>query len=54
MDELTIISKCFAKAREVAKTSPLYIEKFKGLDFEHLMTKEQFQTLPFTDKDDLR
>ena len=54
MDELTIISKCFAKAREVAKTSPLYIEKFKGLDFEHMMTKEQFQTLPFTDKDDLR
>jgi phenylacetate-CoA ligase len=54
MDELTIISKCFAKAREVAKTSPMYIKKFKGIDFEHMMTKEQFQTLPFTDKDDLR
>ena len=54
MNELSVISQCFAQARRVAKSCPIYIEKFKGIPIDTMMTKEQFETLPFTDKDDLR
>lgn len=54
MNELSVISQCFAQARRVAKSCPIYIEKFKDIPIDTMMTKEQFETLPFTDKDDLR
>lgn len=54
MNEMSIISQCFAAARRVQISSPLYQKKFKGINFDRMMTKEQFETLPFTDKDDLR
>lgn len=54
MNELTIISQCFAQVRRVAKATPMYIEKFNGIAVDTMMTKEQFESLPFTDKEDLR
>lgn len=54
MNELTIMSQCLAQVRHVAKASPLYIKKYAGLPVETMMTKEQFETLPFTTKQDLR
>ena len=54
MNELSVMSQCFAQVRRVAKTCPIYIEKFAGINVDTMMTKEQFETLPFTDKDDLR
>ena len=54
MNELSIISRCFEQVRNVAKNSPMYKDKFKGLPIETMMTKKQFETLPFTTKDDLR
>lgn len=54
MNELSIMSQCFAQVRRVAKASPLYREKFAGIPVGTMMTKEQFETLPFTTKDDLR
>ncbi len=54
MNELTTINRCFAQVRRVAKASPLYREKFKGIPVDRMMTKEEFETLPFTTKQDLR
>lgn len=54
MNEQSVISKCFAQVKRVAECSPMYIEKFKDMDVSALMTKEQFEALPFTDKDELR
>ena len=54
MNELTIMSQCFAQVRRVAKESPMYREKFKDIPVNTMMTKEQFETLPFTTKQDLR
>lgn len=54
MNELSTISKCFEQARRVAQVCPIYQEKFKNIPIDTMMTKEQFETLPFTDKDDLR
>ena len=54
MNDLSIISSCLEQVRNVAKNSPMYKEKFKGLPVETMMTKEQFETLPFTTKEDLR
>ena len=31
MNELTIMSQCFAQVRRVAKESPMYREKFKDI-----------------------
>ena len=54
MNELTIMSQCFAQVRRAAKASPMYRKKFAGLPVETMMTREQFETLPFTTKQDLR
>ncbi len=54
MNELTIMSQCFAQVRRVAKASPMYKRIFAGLAVDTMMTKEQFETLPFTTKQDLR
>jgi len=54
MNELSIMSQCFAQVRRVAKRSPMYIEKFKDIPVDTMMTKDQFETLPFTTKQDLR
>jgi len=54
MNELSIISQCFAQVRRAAKGSQMYIKKFAGLPVDKMMTKEQFETLPFTTKQDLR
>lgn len=54
MNELSIMSQCFEQARRVKKTCPIYQEKFRDIPVETMMTKEQFETLPFTDKNDLR
>ena len=54
MNELSIMSQCFAQVRRVARCSPMYIEKFKDIPVDTMMTKDQFETLPFTTKQDLR
>ena len=54
MNELSVMSQCFEQARRVKKTCPIYQEKFRDIPVETMMTKEQFETLPFTDKNDLR
>ena len=54
MDEMMVISNCLAAARRVKENSPLYRKKFKGINVDKMVTKEQFESLPFTDKDDLR
>ncbi|MDO4987706.1 MAG: phenylacetate--CoA ligase [Synergistes sp.] len=54
MNDMDILSKCLAQVRRVAKKSPMYIEKFAGIDTEKLMTKDDFESLPFTTKQDLR
>jgi len=54
MNDLTIMSQCFAQVRRAARSSPLYMEKYRGLAVDTMMTKEQFETLPFTTKQDLR
>ena len=54
MNELSIMSQCFAQVRRVAKFSPMYIEKYSGIPVNTLMTKDQFESLPFTTKQDLR
>ena len=54
MNDLSVMSQCFAQVRRLAKCCPIYIEKFKGLPVDTMMTKEEFETLPFTDKEDLR
>lgn len=54
MNELSIISQCFAQVRRVAKASPMYVKKYRDIPVNTLMTKEQFETLPFTTKHDLR
>ena len=54
MNELSIMSQCFRQVRRVAKLSPMYRKLFAGIAVEKLMTKEQFETLPFTNKQDLR
>ena len=54
MNELSIMSQCFAQVRRVAKFSPMYLEKYSGIPVNTLMTKDQFESLPFTTKQDLR
>lgn len=48
------MSQCFAQVRRVAKASSMYITKYKDIPVGTMMTKEQFETLPFTTKQDLR
>lgn len=48
------MSQCFAQVRRVAKASPMYVTKYKDIPVNTMMTKEQFETLPFTTKQDLR
>ena len=45
MNELSVISQCFAQARRVATSCPIYIEKFKGIPIDTMMTKEQDQKI---------
>lgn len=54
MNELSIMSQCFAQVRRVAKASPMYVSKYKDIPVSTMMTREQFETLPFTTKQDLR
>lgn len=54
MNELSIMSQCFAQVRRVAKASPMYVSKYKDIPVNTMMTREQFETLPFTTKQDLR
>ena len=54
MNEFSVMSQCFAQVRRVAKSSPMYIKKYDGIPFNTLMTKAQFESLPFTTKQDLR
>lgn len=54
MNELTIMSQCFAQVRRVSKVSPMYQKIFSGLPVDTMMTKEQFESIPFTTKQDLR
>lgn len=54
MNDLSIMSQCFAQVRRVAKASSLYVKKFDGIPVSTLMTREQFESLPFTTKQDLR
>ena len=39
---------------EIKHRSPFYAEKFKDIDLTNIRTQEDFETLPFTDKGDLR
>ena len=39
---------------EIKHRSPFYAEKFKDIDLTSIRTQEDFETLPFTDKGDLR
>ena len=39
---------------EIKNRSPFYAEKFKDIDMSAIRTQEDFETLPFTDKGDLR
>ena len=41
MNELTIMSQCFAQVRRVAKESPMYREKFKDIPVNTMMTKDE-------------
>ena len=54
MSEQSTISQCFAQVRRAAKHSPMYRKIFAGIDTNSLMTKEDFEALPFTTKQDLR
>ncbi|MDR1954491.1 MAG: phenylacetate--CoA ligase [Candidatus Methanoplasma sp.] len=38
----------------IKEKSPFYKMKFKGIDLSKIKTQEDFEKLPFTDKDDLR
>ena len=38
----------------IKERSPFYAEKFKDVDITSIETQEDFETLPFTDKADLR
>ena len=53
MNELSIMIQCFAQVRRVANRSPMYIEKFKDIPVDTMMTKDQFETLPFTTTQEL-
>lgn len=48
----------FALVKEQFKTlkekSPFYARKFEGIDLSDVQTQEDFERLPFTEKDDLR
>ena len=39
---------------EIKSRSPFYAEKFRDIDLTAIRTQEDFETLPFTDKGDLR
>ena len=39
---------------EIKSRSPFYAEKFRDIDLTRIRTQEDFETLPFTDKGDLR
>ena len=54
MSEQSTISQCFAQVRRAAKHSPMYRKIFAGIITNSLMTKEDFEALPFTTKQDLR
>lgn len=56
MNDLSIMSQCFAQVRRAAKASPMYVRKYADItnSVNSMMTKEQFETLPFTTKQDLR
>lgn len=40
--------------RTIKERSPFYARKFDGIDVSSIETQEEFETLPFTDKADLR
>lgn len=44
----------FRLLKEIRGRSPFYARKFEGIDLESMSTQEDFESLPFTDKADLR
>ncbi len=44
----------FRLLKGIKDRSPFYSKKFEGIDVESMSTQEEFETLPFTDKGDLR
>lgn len=44
----------FRLLKGIKSRSPFYARKFEGIDVESMTTQEEFETLPFTDKGDLR
>ena len=44
----------FRLLKGIKGRSPFYARKFDGIDVESMSTQEEFETLPFTDKGDLR
>lgn len=40
--------------RLVAREGSFYQKKYQGIDIEGIRTQEDFETLPFTNKDELR
>ncbi len=52
--ENTTIQQCFEAAKRVQKNSPMYRKILAGIDIEKMKTKEDFESLPFTEKNDLR
>lgn len=44
----------FRLLKGIKGRSPFYAEKFKDVDVESMSTQEEFETIPFTDKGDLR
>ena len=48
------IQRCLEAARRVQKNSPMYQKLFAGIDIDKMSTKEDFEQLPFTEKNDLR
>ncbi len=44
----------FRLLSDIKSRSPFYARKYEGIEVESMSTQEEFETLPFTDKGDLR
>ena len=44
----------FRQLRDIKDRSPFYSKKYEGIDLSSISTQEDFESLPFTDKGDLR
>ena len=50
-DQFALIKDQFKTLKE---RSPFYASKFEGIDLADVQTQEDFEKLPFSEKDDLR